>query len=108
LMQTLRSVLPSIAEKRNTKSKKHSCKNNACRQWGVTWQTDAIGFQKCDLCLALIFFHWNSYNNKSGNFPIAHCILRNFCIWSCTFLLLQKTPWWLCFVEWRRLVVLKD
>jgi hypothetical protein len=31
--------------------KKHSFKNNACSQCGVTWQTDAIGFRKCDLGL---------------------------------------------------------
>jgi hypothetical protein len=35
--------------KRNTKSKRYSCKNNACSQRDVTWQTDAIGFRKCDL-----------------------------------------------------------
>jgi hypothetical protein len=37
--------------KRNTKLKKHSCKNKACSERGVTWQTDAICFQKCDLGL---------------------------------------------------------
>jgi hypothetical protein len=37
--------------KRNTKSKKHSCKNNACSQRGVVWQTDEIGLRKCDLGL---------------------------------------------------------
>jgi hypothetical protein len=31
--------------------KKHSCKNNACSQRGVMWQTDAIGLWKCDLGL---------------------------------------------------------
>jgi hypothetical protein len=40
-----------LQTKRNTKSKKHLCKNNACSQHGVTWQTDAIGFWKCDLGL---------------------------------------------------------
>jgi hypothetical protein len=30
------------------KSKKHSCKNNACSRRSVMWQTDAIGFWKCD------------------------------------------------------------
>jgi hypothetical protein len=40
-----------LQRKRNTKSKKHSCKNNACLQCSVTWQTDAIGFHKCDLGL---------------------------------------------------------
>jgi hypothetical protein len=29
--------------KQNRKSKKHLCKNNACSQRAVTWQTDAIG-----------------------------------------------------------------
>jgi hypothetical protein len=33
------------------KSKKHSCKNNACSHHGVTWQTDTIGLWKCDLGL---------------------------------------------------------
>jgi hypothetical protein len=37
--------------KRNTKSKKYSCKNNACSQGGVTWQTYAAGLRKCDLTL---------------------------------------------------------
>jgi hypothetical protein len=32
--------------KRNTKSKMHSCKNNARSQRDVTWETDAIGLQK--------------------------------------------------------------
>jgi hypothetical protein len=39
--------------------------NNACSQHGVMWQTDAIGFQKCDLGSLLIFFHGGNYNNKS-------------------------------------------
>jgi hypothetical protein len=43
--------LPSIADKANTKSKKHSHKNSVCSQHGVTWQTDAVGFQKCDIGL---------------------------------------------------------
>jgi hypothetical protein len=51
--------------KRNTKSKKHSDKINACSQLGVTWQADPTGFQKCDLGLPLIFFHRGSYNNNS-------------------------------------------
>jgi hypothetical protein len=37
--------------KRNTALKKHLCKNSACSQCGVTWQTDAIGSWKCDLGL---------------------------------------------------------
>jgi hypothetical protein len=37
--------------KRNTKSKKHSCKNNSRSQRRVTWQTDAVGLRKCDLGL---------------------------------------------------------
>jgi hypothetical protein len=37
--------------KQNTKLKKHSCKNNACPQRSVTWQTDAIGLRKCNLGL---------------------------------------------------------
>jgi hypothetical protein len=40
-----------LQTKQNTKSKKHSSKNNACSQRGVTWQTDAIDFHKCDLDL---------------------------------------------------------
>jgi hypothetical protein len=31
--------------------KKHSRQNNVCSQCSVTWQTDAIGLQKCDLGL---------------------------------------------------------
>jgi hypothetical protein len=48
LMQTHCSILLSIADKWNMKSKKHSCKNNACSQLGITWQTDAISSWKCD------------------------------------------------------------
>jgi hypothetical protein len=50
-MQKRCSILPSIAEKTKREVEKHSCKNSACSQCGVTWQTDAIGFQKCDLGL---------------------------------------------------------
>jgi hypothetical protein len=50
---------------------KHSYKNSACSQRGVTWQTDAIGFRKCDLGLS---FHLLSPRQlqqyQSGNFPI--------------------------------------
>jgi hypothetical protein len=41
--------------KRNTKSKKHSCENNVRSQHGVTWQTDTVGFRKCDLGLSSSF-----------------------------------------------------
>jgi hypothetical protein len=34
-----------------TRSRKSTRKNSACSQYGVTWQTDATGFQKCDLGL---------------------------------------------------------
>jgi hypothetical protein len=44
------------SQNENTKSKKHSCKNSACSQCGVTWQTDAVGFRKCDLFL--FFCYW--------------------------------------------------
>jgi hypothetical protein len=40
-----------LQTKQNTKSIKDSCKNNGCSQRGVMWQTDAIGFHKCDLGL---------------------------------------------------------
>jgi hypothetical protein len=51
LMQTCCSILPPIADKTKHEFEKHSCKNNACSQRGVTWQTDAICFHKCDLGL---------------------------------------------------------
>jgi hypothetical protein len=51
MMQTHCLILPSIADKMNPKSKKHSFKNSICSQHGVMWQTDTIGFQKCDLGL---------------------------------------------------------
>jgi hypothetical protein len=38
-----------------TRSRKSTCENNSCSQRGVTWQTDAIGFQKCDLGLPSSF-----------------------------------------------------
>jgi hypothetical protein len=50
LMQTW-SILPTITDKTKHEVKKHLCQNNACSQHGVTWQTDAIGLQKCDLGL---------------------------------------------------------
>jgi hypothetical protein len=34
-----------------TQRKKYLCKSNACSQSSVTWQTDSIGLQKCDLSL---------------------------------------------------------
>jgi hypothetical protein len=38
-------------DKTKHKVKKHSFKSNVCSQRGVMWQTDAIGFPKCDLGL---------------------------------------------------------
>jgi hypothetical protein len=58
------NAIPSQT-KWNTKSKKHSCKNNVCSQRGVTWQTDAICLWSVTLTSPLIFFHWGSYNNNS-------------------------------------------
>jgi hypothetical protein len=55
---------PSQTE-RNTKLKKHSCKNKACSQHDVKWQTDAIGLWSVTLASSLIFFHQGSYNNSS-------------------------------------------
>jgi hypothetical protein len=40
-----------LQTKLNTKSKTQSCKNSACSRRGVTLQTNAIGFRKCDLGL---------------------------------------------------------
>jgi hypothetical protein len=57
--------LPSIANKTKHKVEKYSCKNSACSQPSLTWQTDAVGLQKCDLGLLLIIFHPGSYNNNS-------------------------------------------
>jgi hypothetical protein len=51
LMQTRCSILPPIAANRKHKPKKHSCKNNACTQHGITWQTNAIGLRKFGLGL---------------------------------------------------------
>jgi hypothetical protein len=45
-MHTCCLILPSITDKK--KLEKHLCKNNACSQRGVTWQTDVIGLRKCD------------------------------------------------------------
>jgi hypothetical protein len=45
------SILPSIADKMKHEVEKHSCKNSACSQRGATWQTDAVGLQKCSLGL---------------------------------------------------------
>lgn len=36
-------------KERKHEVQKHSCKNSACSQCGVTWQADAIGLLKCDL-----------------------------------------------------------
>jgi hypothetical protein len=51
LMKTRCLTLSSIANITKHEVKKHSCKYNECSQCGVMWQTDAIGFQKCDLGL---------------------------------------------------------
>jgi hypothetical protein len=47
------------------KTKHESCKNNAFSQCSVTWQTDAIGLQKCDLGLPS---HLLSPKNSPGTF----------------------------------------
>jgi hypothetical protein len=48
----LPSFMQNFAQtKRNTKSIKHSCKNNVYSQHGVMWQTDAICLRMCDLGL---------------------------------------------------------
>jgi hypothetical protein len=54
-----------LQTKWNTKSKKHSCKNNAYSQCGVTWQTDAVGLQKCDRGLPSHHPSPSSYNSNS-------------------------------------------
>jgi hypothetical protein len=46
LLQTRSSILQSITDKTKQEVEKHSCKNNARSQRGVTWQTDAIGLRK--------------------------------------------------------------
>jgi hypothetical protein len=43
--------LPFIADKTKHEVEKAFVKNHACSQVGVTWQTDAIGFRKCDFGL---------------------------------------------------------
>jgi hypothetical protein len=47
--QTL--IFPSIEDKMKHKVEEAPCKNNTISQCGVTWQTDAIGLQKCDFRL---------------------------------------------------------
>jgi hypothetical protein len=67
--------------KRNTKSKRHSYKNNACSQHGVTWHTDAIGFHNCDLGLLSHLLSLRQLQQKqSRNLPI-HLILNVFCLY---------------------------
>jgi hypothetical protein len=42
LMQTRCSILPSIADKTKHEVNKQPCRNNACSQHSVMWQTDAM------------------------------------------------------------------
>jgi hypothetical protein len=70
--------------------KKDSCKNRACSERGVTWQTDAIGFQKCDLGLRS-HFHRGSYINNSRGAFWYHLILNNVFLLS---LCLSWPPLW--------------
>jgi hypothetical protein len=53
LMWTHCSILP---DKTKHEDKKHSCKNSACSQRGVTGQTDAIDLRKCDPSLPSYLF----------------------------------------------------
>jgi hypothetical protein len=52
LMQTCSLIFPSIADRMKHEVEKELVKNNACSERGVMWQSDAIGFQKCDLGLS--------------------------------------------------------
>jgi hypothetical protein len=54
LIQTGCSIFPSIADKTKHEVEK-ALTNNAYSQHGVMWQTDAIGFEKCDLGLPSSF-----------------------------------------------------
>jgi hypothetical protein len=45
----------AIHRRQNKTWSQKSKKNSACSQHGVTWQTDAVGFQKCDLGLPSSF-----------------------------------------------------
>jgi hypothetical protein len=60
-----------LQTKWNTKSEKHSCKNNVCSQGSVMWQTDAIGLRKYDLGLPSHLLSLRQLQEHSGNFPIA-------------------------------------
>jgi hypothetical protein len=50
-------ILSSTADKMKLKVEKCSCKNNKCSQHSDMWQTDVIGWWKCELEPPLIFFH---------------------------------------------------
>jgi hypothetical protein len=45
----LLDIVIHCRKKLNTKWKKWPCKNNQCAQRSVTWQTEAMGLQQCDL-----------------------------------------------------------
>jgi hypothetical protein len=51
LMQPHCPILPFIADKTKQIKKRHSCENSVCSQHGIMWQSDGIGFWKCDLGL---------------------------------------------------------
>jgi hypothetical protein len=72
----------SIHHRQNeTRSAKRTCVKKCGFRGGVMWQTDAIGFQKCDLGLPSHLLSLRHLQQKqSGNFPI-HLILNNiFCL----------------------------
>jgi hypothetical protein len=56
-IQARRSTMPSIADKTEHETEMHSCRNNACSQRDVTWQTDAMGLRKWTMVSPLIFFY---------------------------------------------------
>jgi hypothetical protein len=46
--------------------KEHLCKNSACSQHGVIWQTDAIGLQNCYLGLSSHLISWGAVATVTG------------------------------------------
>jgi hypothetical protein len=78
-------ILPAIADKMKHKVEKGLRKNSACSECGVTWQTDVICFQKCDL--GPPHFHEGSYKNNSLGAFRYYLILNN------VFLLLLCLSW---------------
>jgi hypothetical protein len=82
---TLLNFVIHCRQNETQSKKKQSCRNIACTQCGVTWETVAIGLRKCDLGLPYQRLSLRQLEQwQSGNFlihliyeclPSSHCFV---------------------------------